>query len=80
MGELIGETESLCPVCLKIIPARKVADSGKVYLEKTCPEHGDYKVLIWRRDARHYLDWAKGSVPGALDAGLHHDNGAYPEV
>ena len=87
MGELIGETESLCPVCLKIIPARKVADSGKVYLEKTCPEHGDYKVLIWRRDARHYLDWAKGSEKGSgplhsfttVDKGCPYDCGLCPE-
>ena len=48
MSELIGETESLCPECLKVIPAKKIAENDNVYLEKTCPEHGHYKVLIWR--------------------------------
>ncbi|HPT73944.1 MAG TPA: radical SAM protein, partial [Methanomassiliicoccaceae archaeon] len=48
MSELIGETESLCPECLKVIPAKKIAENDNVYLEKTCPEHGSYKVLIWR--------------------------------
>ncbi|TRZ52904.1 MAG: radical SAM protein [Dehalococcoidia bacterium] len=87
MGKLLGETESLCPVCLKRIPARKVADNGKVYLEKTCPEHGESKVLIWRQDARHYLDWAKGSEKGsgplhsftAVDKGCPYDCGLCPE-
>ena len=48
MSEIIGETESLCPECLKVIPAVKIAENDNIYLEKTCPEHGKYKVLIWR--------------------------------
>lgn len=87
MGELLGETESLCPVCLKRIPARKVEDSGKVYLEKACPEHGETKVLIWRQDARHYLEWTRGSEKGSgplhsfttVDKGCPYDCGLCPE-
>lgn len=55
--ELIAETESLCPECLSRIPARKIAENGNIYLEKTCQQHGYYKVLIWRRDKKHYLEW-----------------------
>ena len=47
MSEKIGETNSLCPECLKTIPAIKVAENDKVYLIKKCPEHGEQKVLIW---------------------------------
>src|SRR5512136_1669187 len=47
MSEKIGETNSLCPECLKTIPAVKVAEDDKVYLIKRCPEHGEFKVLIW---------------------------------
>jgi len=87
MGKLLGETESLCPICLKRIPARKVEDSGKVYLEKTCPEHGESKVLIWRQDVRHYLDWTMGSEKGSgplhsfttVDKGCPYDCGLCPE-
>ncbi len=87
MGELLSETESLCPVCLKKIPARKVEDNGKVYLEKTCPEHGESKVLIWRQDARHYLDWTMGSEKGSgplhsfttVDKDCPYDCGLCPE-
>jgi uncharacterized radical SAM superfamily Fe-S cluster-containing enzyme len=65
MVEIIGNTESLCPVCLSKIPASRVADNGNVYLEKSCSEHGTFKTLIWRGDAKHYLDWSKGSERGA---------------
>ncbi|HEY78094.1 MAG TPA: radical SAM protein [Dehalococcoidia bacterium] len=87
MRELMGETESLCPECLKRIPATKVADDGKVYLEKTCPEHGEYRTLIWRQDARHYKEWSKGSERGSgpacsftvVDRGCPYDCGLCPE-
>lgn len=61
MIELLGETESLCPVCLRVIPARRVADGGDVYLEKSCPDHGPHKVLIWR-DAELYHDWGSFGI------------------
>ena len=59
MKEILKETESLCPVCLSKIPARIIPENNKVYLEKSCPRHGDYKVIIWRNDAEHYLKWAE---------------------
>jgi uncharacterized radical SAM superfamily Fe-S cluster-containing enzyme len=65
MVEILPETQSLCPVCLKRISARKVEENGRIYLEKTCPEHGEYKILIWDQNAQHYLDWAKGSERGS---------------
>jgi uncharacterized radical SAM superfamily Fe-S cluster-containing enzyme len=84
---LIGETESLCPVCLKRIPAARVAEDGKVYLEKTCPEHGEYRTLIWRQDAGHYREWSRGSERGSgpacsftkVDRGCPYDCGLCPE-
>ncbi len=63
--EIIGKTESLCPECFRKIAAARVAEDGKVYLHKTCPEHGEYKVMIWRRDGQHFLNWAKGSELGS---------------
>ena len=56
MSERLGSTWSLCPVCMRKIPAEKVAEEGDVYLEKTCPEHGPTRTLIWR-GATRYLDW-----------------------
>lgn len=51
--ELISETQSMCPVCLKILDARVVERDGAVYLEKSCPEHGVCDVYLWP-DAEHY--------------------------
>ncbi len=56
MSEILHETESLCPVCLKKIPARYVRENGKAYFCKECPEHGAFKVLFWN-DADMYEDW-----------------------
>lgn len=39
-------TISLCPHCLKRIEAKIVFEDEKVYMLKTCKEHGFFKVLI----------------------------------
>ena len=61
MNESLGETHSLCPVCLTRIPARRVVDNDNVYLEKTCAEHGYFKTLIWR-GAALYKEWGKFGI------------------
>ena len=63
MSENLGESSSLCPECLKVIPAVKYAENDNVYLEKTCPEHGKYKVLIWRGVADYKAMKAYACVP-----------------
>ncbi|MDR0311856.1 MAG: radical SAM protein [Acidobacteriota bacterium] len=43
--------ESLCPYCLRRVPARRITEGSDVYLHRTCPLHGDIeKVLIWKND------------------------------
>lgn len=42
-----GKTKSVCPVCLKVLEAEKVFDHDGVYMEKSCPEHGHFRSLIW---------------------------------
>lgn len=46
--------ESLCPECRNVIPAVLLDDRGKVYMEKTCPEHGFFRELYWS-DTAMYL-------------------------
>jgi uncharacterized radical SAM superfamily Fe-S cluster-containing enzyme len=41
------EVESLCPDCRKLIPARIFARDGKVIMEKSCPEHGFVRDLVY---------------------------------
>lgn len=53
MVDKIGETNALCPVCMKTIKAEKIAEDDVVYIVKTCPEHGSWKVKIWN-GVEHY--------------------------
>ena len=48
---LIRNTRSVCPVCLKNIGASLTEEDGKIYMEKTCPEHGDFRCIVWHGKA-----------------------------
>jgi len=54
---VLGTTESLCPVCLERIAARRVAIREDVYLDKRCPEHGRFRTILWRGPPS-YQSWA----------------------
>lgn len=47
-------TQSLCPECSAKIDARIFEENGRVYMEKTCPDHGYCRDLIFS-DAEIYL-------------------------
>lgn len=49
-GDVLSATQSLCPVCLQKIPARRTRSGETVYLEKTCPTHGCFRTPVWRGD------------------------------
>lgn len=59
----IGRTESICPECLKVIPAEKTVHADGIYLEKSCSEHGGFKVLIWEGSRESYEAWGKDRKP-----------------
>ncbi len=45
--KVLDRTSSICPECLKILKADIFERGGKVWIEKTCPEHGRYEELYW---------------------------------
>lgn len=52
--ELIHNVHALCPHCLETLPAEVYADDeGKVWMDRTCPEHGLTHTYVWP-DAEHY--------------------------
>jgi len=59
---VLSETESLCPECLSKIPAFRVGHEQDVYMRKTCPEHGEFRVILWRGSPR-YTDWLRPKIP-----------------
>ncbi|MFH1071318.1 MAG: radical SAM protein [Candidatus Glassbacteria bacterium] len=65
------EVDSICaePDCGRIIRARMFAEDGKVWMEKTCPEHGYFKDLYWS-DVELYLKaekWEFGDGKGLMN-------------
>lgn len=66
MSNILNYTLSVCPYCLKEIPAKVTAEQRAVYMEKTCPEHGKMKTLIWEDSPENYLKWLE-------DGGIHTD-------
>ncbi len=71
-------TTSLCPECsgANRIPARIFEENGRVYMEKACPEHGDFRDCL-ASDAALYLkmeEWEFGDNVGFSNPA--HDKGA----
>lgn len=71
MSGIIREIRSVCPVCLKNIPAiLRTEDSGRIVLEKTCPDHGFTSVPVWQ-GLVDFDRWTKGSEPLSPGCGHH---------
>lgn len=60
----IRETSSVCPVCLKNLPAELIRYEGQkgVYLQKNCPEHGEFTVPVWK-DRIFFEEWTANENP-----------------
>jgi uncharacterized radical SAM superfamily Fe-S cluster-containing enzyme len=62
-------TESLCPQCTHILPARIFEEDGRVIMQKSCPLHGDFRDIVFS-DVRLYLkmeEWTFGDSRGLLN-------------
>ncbi|MDR1051019.1 MAG: radical SAM protein [Deltaproteobacteria bacterium] len=74
-GTDLGGTESLCPVCLRVLPAAFERRGEEVLLVRTCPEHGLFSEAVWRGEP-DFAVWRRPKHPakGVL-AGFPHDRG-----
>ncbi|MEL9909486.1 MAG: radical SAM protein [Desulfurococcus sp.] len=45
--EVLSLTTSVCPYCYRVLPAVIVEREGKVYIRRTCPEHGEIEELYY---------------------------------
>ncbi len=64
------KTRSVCPVCLKNIPAVLCAeDSGRIILQKTCPQHSTFSVPVWQGMIDFDL-WTRNSEQLSPSSGL----------
>lgn len=82
---MIGVTDSLCPSCMKVVPAKIITKGKRVYLRKRCPEHGqrdDYvcaDVAWWDRGEGHTPSVLPLIRSTANGKGCPHDCGLCPD-
>ncbi len=60
----LGLTQSLCPECLQLLPAKIVVRNNRVYFRKHCSHHGIREDFVCS-DVR-YFDRLEHSVPGKI--------------
>ena len=82
------DTKSICPECLRVLNARITQRGGGVYLEKSCPEHGFFRSLVWS-DGEQYEKSFRYGKPGKknliksyardVSKGCPHDCGICPD-
>jgi tetraether lipid synthase len=80
-----SHTDSLCPKCLRLLPATRCSDGYNIYMKKICPEHGEFKTVLWRGDPSFH-GWIRPKIPcepknpaRTVDRGCPFDCGLCPE-
>lgn len=71
----LGMTQSLCPECLGLTPAKIIARDGRVYFRKHCPTHGVREDFVCSDVSQ--FDQMEFNVPGKIPArfGVEPDRG-----
>ncbi|MDY0201289.1 MAG: radical SAM protein [Tenuifilaceae bacterium] len=66
--KLLYNTKSVCPICLKPIAAARVSRGKKIFLKKTCSEHGTFETIIWRGhyDINKWINIDEPELPEGL--------------
>ncbi|SKA84778.1 hypothetical protein SAMN02745704_01817 [Paucidesulfovibrio gracilis DSM 16080] len=80
-------TQSVCPVCLRTIPASIEEEGNNAYLAKRCPKHGLFRCIIWRGNPGQELSrWSRPKIPSrpripatAIERGCPYDCGLCPD-
>jgi len=76
----IRNTFSVCPACLKRIPASLVKRNAEIRLKKHCARHGNFSAVVWRGEPERSA-WT-GPLPeldGTENAGCPQNCGPCPE-
>jgi hypothetical protein len=71
----LGTTQSLCPECLAVVPAKIIAVGQRVYFRKSCPDHGTRDDFICSDVA--WYDQMQFALPARMPAqfGTEPDKG-----
>lgn len=78
--KVLRKTRALCPECMEVLPATIEADDeGKVWMKRTCPEHGLVETFVWP-DAEHYLNLLSLALPPTLPSVSRHSDLPCPQA
>jgi uncharacterized radical SAM superfamily Fe-S cluster-containing enzyme len=58
----LDDTESLCPVCLKRVKAKRLLQGHDVFLVKECKDHGPFRAVLWRGEPT-MAEWQRPKNP-----------------
>ncbi|MEF2144768.1 MAG: radical SAM protein [Desulfovibrionaceae bacterium] len=59
---MASEPRSVCPVCLRPVPAHYEQHGHEVFLVKECPEHGHFSCVAWRGEPG-FRQWSRPKTP-----------------
>ncbi len=59
---VIKNTESVCPRCLRRIPAVLSKIGDEVLMIKACADHGEFRTVVWRGEPA-FTDWSRPKSP-----------------
>lgn len=82
---MIGTTDSLCPECMEVVPAKIITRGRRVYFRKRCPEHGLREDFVcsdvdwWDRTEGHTASVLPLARSTEAKKGCPHDCGLCEE-
>ena len=76
--KVVKKTESICPVCRAKIPATVYEESGKVYIAKTCPDHGEFNEVYWDSYSEYERAARYKNYFSSKESGCPYDCGICP--
>lgn len=68
---ILKHTASVCPLCLAAIPAVVRQVGRRLILEKSCPQHGDFRIPIASDIRRYHLSHGDTSNACGASCGCH---------
>ncbi len=54
--------ESVCPECLETISGKLLKNNDQILLEKRCPSHGLFRVVVWQGEPS-FDSWVRPKLP-----------------
>ena len=82
---MIGVTDSLCPQCMEVVPAKIITRGRRVYFRKRCPDHGVREDFVcsdvswWDRTEGQTASVLPVSRSTEYRRGCPHDCGLCPD-